>query len=97
MMKMNMACSGGSLMRFRITYTNCPTVRSAGTRYLLEKGGAEQRTGVSGRRCGRKRAARRAPHFFLSISAIDEPGARSQITCRGLHISTRNQGACGRA
>ena len=31
---MNTACSGATLMRLRMTYTNCPTVRSAGTRYL---------------------------------------------------------------
>lgn len=29
-----MAFSGLTLIRLRITYTNCPTVRSAGTRYL---------------------------------------------------------------
>ena len=32
--KMKIAFSGGSAMRLRITYTNCPTLRSAGTRYL---------------------------------------------------------------
>jgi len=32
--KMKMAFSGESLIRFLITYTNCPTVKSAGTRYL---------------------------------------------------------------
>jgi hypothetical protein len=32
---MKMAFSGESLMRFRITYTNWPTVRSAGTRYFF--------------------------------------------------------------
>lgn len=32
--KMKMAFSGLSLMRLRMTYTNCPTVRSEGTRYL---------------------------------------------------------------
>lgn len=31
---MKMAFSALSLILFRITYTNCPTVRSAGTRYL---------------------------------------------------------------
>jgi hypothetical protein len=31
---MKTACSGATLMRLRITYTNCPTVRSAGTKYL---------------------------------------------------------------
>jgi hypothetical protein len=29
------ACSAGSLIRFLITYTNCPIVRSAGTRYFF--------------------------------------------------------------
>jgi hypothetical protein len=33
--KMKMAFSGDSLMRLRITYTNWPTVRSAGTRYFF--------------------------------------------------------------
>ncbi len=77
MTKMNMACSGPSLIRFRMTYlqrrriqeqlryihatktqiqtvhtyTNCPTVRSAGTRY-----------------------------FFLSMSATSDLSFRSQIT-----------------
>lgn len=32
--KMKMAFSGGRRIRFRITYVNCPTDRSAGTRYL---------------------------------------------------------------
>eukprot|EP01047_Picozoa_sp_COSAG01_P037529 COSAG01_NODE_2988_length_6750_cov_2.101338_1_plen_160_part_00 len=32
--KINIAFSGDNLMRLRITYTNWPTVRSAGTRYL---------------------------------------------------------------
>jgi hypothetical protein len=32
--KMKIAFSALSLIRFRTTYTNCPTVRSAGTRYL---------------------------------------------------------------
>jgi hypothetical protein len=32
--KMKMAFSGLSLILFRTTYTNCPTVKSAGTRYL---------------------------------------------------------------
>ena len=31
---MKMACSGETRMRLRMTYTNWPTVRSAGTRYL---------------------------------------------------------------
>jgi hypothetical protein len=31
---MNTACSGATLMRLRMTYTNWPTVRSEGTRYL---------------------------------------------------------------
>ena len=35
--KMKMAFSGDSLMRFRMTYTNCPTVKSEGTRYLRVK------------------------------------------------------------
>jgi hypothetical protein len=35
LMKMKMAFSGLSLMRLRMTYTNCPTVRSAGTRYFF--------------------------------------------------------------
>lgn len=33
--KIKMAFSGSSLIRFRITYTNWPTVKSAGTKYLL--------------------------------------------------------------
>jgi hypothetical protein len=33
--KMKMAFSGESLIRLRMTYTNCPTVRSAGTRYFF--------------------------------------------------------------
>lgn len=33
--KMKMAFSGESLMRLRMTYTNWPTVRSAGTRYFF--------------------------------------------------------------
>ena len=37
--KMKMAFSGLSRIRLRITYTNCPTVRSAGTRYLHARGG----------------------------------------------------------
>ena len=37
LMKTKMAFSGASLMRFRTTYTNWPTVRSAGTRYLHDK------------------------------------------------------------
>jgi hypothetical protein len=32
--KMKIAFSAPSLIRFRTTYINCPTVRSAGTRYL---------------------------------------------------------------
>lgn len=32
--KMKMAFSALSLILLRMTYTNCPTVRSAGTRYL---------------------------------------------------------------
>jgi hypothetical protein len=32
--KMKIAFSGESLMRLRMTYTNWPTVRSDGTRYL---------------------------------------------------------------
>ncbi len=32
--KMKIAFSGDSLMRLRMTYTNWPTVKSAGTRYL---------------------------------------------------------------
>ena len=36
--KTNIAFSALSLILFRTTYTNCPTVKSAGTRYLqLEK------------------------------------------------------------
>jgi hypothetical protein len=31
---MKIAFSAPSLIRFLTTYTNCPTVRSAGTRYL---------------------------------------------------------------
>ena len=31
---MKTACSGVTLMRLRMTYTNWPTVRSDGTRYL---------------------------------------------------------------
>lgn len=34
LINMKMAFSGGSIILFLITYTNCPTVRSAGTRYL---------------------------------------------------------------
>jgi hypothetical protein len=30
-----MAFSGESLIRLRMTYTNCPTVRSAGTKYFF--------------------------------------------------------------
>ena len=37
LVKMKMAFSGDSLMRFRMTYTNCPTVKSDGTRYLRVK------------------------------------------------------------
>lgn len=33
--KMKMAFSGDSLILLRITYTNWPTVRSAGTRYFF--------------------------------------------------------------
>ena len=33
--KMKMAFSGDNLMRLRMTYTNWPTVRSAGTRYFF--------------------------------------------------------------
>lgn len=33
--KMKIAFSALNLMRFRMTYTNCPTVRSAGTRYFF--------------------------------------------------------------
>jgi hypothetical protein len=32
--KIKIAFSGDNLIRLRITYTNCPTVKSAGTRYL---------------------------------------------------------------
>uniref|UniRef100_A0A0A9F383 Atg8e n=1 Tax=Arundo donax TaxID=35708 RepID=A0A0A9F383_ARUDO len=35
---MKIAFSALSLIRLRTTYTNCPTVRSAGTRYLHSYG-----------------------------------------------------------
>ena len=34
---MKMAFSGLTLILLRMTYTNCPTVRSAGTRYLQDE------------------------------------------------------------
>ena len=37
--KMKMAFSGLSLMRFRMTYTNWPTDKSEGTRYLRAAAG----------------------------------------------------------
>lgn len=37
-MKMKMAFSGPSLMRLRMMYTNCPMVKSEGTRYLHQDG-----------------------------------------------------------
>jgi len=36
--KTKIAFSAPSLILLRTTYTNCPTVRSAGTRYLKESG-----------------------------------------------------------
>ena len=35
--KTNIAFSAPSLILFRTTYTNCPTVKSAGTRYLQSR------------------------------------------------------------
>lgn len=39
-----MAFSGASLMRLRTTYTNWPTVKSAGTKYLAARTHARTRT-----------------------------------------------------
>lgn len=37
LMKTNIAFSAPSLILFRTTYTNCPIVKSAGTRYLCNQ------------------------------------------------------------
>ena len=72
---MKIAFSGESLIRFLITYTNCPTVKSAGTRYLHSKrqetvrGLAEPRSSRCGW-CGLQRGSNYG-HALLLVNIYD--------------------------
>ena len=92
---MKMAFSGDTFILLRMTYTNWPTVRSAGTRYLRKWHG----TLVTAIRCRqfctmrnaqtartRRNPRQQAPegtatHFFLSMSGMSLFCAFSTMTC----------------
>lgn len=76
--KMKMAFSDGSLILLRMTYTNCPTLRSAGTRYL----DSENRISQSDQHEIQLGGELARTHFFLSMSGMSLRGAFSTITCR---------------
>lgn len=79
---MKMAFSGLTLMRFRMTYTNWPTVRSAGTRYL--RGAQSRRLSASAGLRGPKGGCfANHTHFFLSMSGMSLFSAFSTMTCGG--------------
>ena len=61
---MKMAFSGLTLILLRITYTNCPTVRSAGTRYL------KKMTEASASKSQKEAEARRNPSEGISHSNV---------------------------
>ena len=83
---MKIAFSGLTFIRFRITYTNWPTVRSAGTRYLQGTGvvcGRFKSHSGGGGRCRPQRSyvEHTQTHFFLSMSGISLLSAFSTMTC----------------
>lgn len=68
--KMKIAFSGASLIRFRITYTNWPTVRSCIKTLQNDRHNAVEE-------CGRTDGTR---YFFLSMVGISVLSAFSQMT-----------------
>mmetsp|Transcript_46592 Transcript_46592/g.101467 ORF Transcript_46592/g.101467 Transcript_46592/m.101467 type:complete len:227 (+) Transcript_46592:646-1326(+) len=89
--KMKMARSGLSLMRFRMTYTNCPTVKSAGTRYFfLSMSGMEllfsARSTITGIRSGYFSLMRAASawRFSSGCSSLNDRGFVVAMAAEGL-------------
>jgi len=100
--KIKIAFSGESLIRFLITYTNCPTVKSAGTRYLHP---VRQNRRISVRSCDPQQPAHPAgvvglqkiqqSHFFLSMSTISLLSAFSTMTgMRSGYLSRIRAASC---
>lgn len=77
--KMNIAFSGASLIRLRMTYTNCPTVRS----YVAWVKDIGQASTVHDKRRDASEFQRTdgTRYFFLSMVGISVRSAFSQITC----------------
>lgn len=88
---MKIAFSGLTLILLRMTYTNWPTVRSAGTRYLIYKATAFTYRGEWTCRCRHLRRQISAcwkshegtakAYFFLSMSGMSLFSAFSTMTC----------------
>eukprot|EP00964_Phaeocystis_antarctica_P100691 scaffold66281_cov51-Phaeocystis_antarctica.AAC.2 len=94
---MKMAFSGGMEMRLRITYTNCPTVRSIGIRYFLlstgamsDRGSFSQMTGILSGYFSRMRAAS-AARFSNGWSCL-----YAYVISRGMAVSGSWEVVCGR-
>lgn len=77
-----MAFSGDSLIRLRMTYTNCPTVRSAGTKYFfLSRSGMSLFSAFSTMTCeARGQGVSRAVHAGKTVSGTESRREHPETT-----------------